>query len=86
MTTMTLRGIDDLLADTLKEQARQKGVSLNTLALQLIRKAVGLDKPKRVNLYDDLDSLAGTWCAENEAEFQNATSSLSSIDKDLWNQ
>jgi hypothetical protein len=85
MTTMTLRGIDDLLADTLKEQARQKGVSLNTLTLQLIRKAVGLEKPKRVVRYDDLDSLAGTWSAENEAEFQTATSSLSSIDKDLWN-
>jgi hypothetical protein len=84
MTTMTLRGIDDVLAETLKEQARQKGVSLNTLALQLIRKAAGLDKPKRLTLYNDLDSLAGTWSAESEAEFHAVTSSLSSIDKDLW--
>jgi hypothetical protein len=84
MTTMTLRGIDDVLAETLKEQARQKGVSLNTLALQLIRKAAGLDKPKRLILYNDLNSLAGTWSAENEAEFNTVTSSLSSIDKDLW--
>ena len=84
MTTMTLRGIDDVLAETLKEQARQKGVSLNTLALQLIRKAAGLDKPKRLTLYNDLDSLAGGWSAESEAEFHAVTSSLSSIDKDLW--
>ena len=36
MTTMTLRGIDENLAQTLKEMARNQGLSLNALALRLI--------------------------------------------------
>ena len=44
MTTMTLRGIDDTLAQTLKELARDQGVRLNALALRLIREATGIDK------------------------------------------
>ena len=47
MTTMTLRGIDDSLANSLKELARQEGISLNALVLRLIREATGLDKRKR---------------------------------------
>ena len=42
MTTMTLRGIDEPLAQALKDLARNQGVSLNTLALRLIREATGV--------------------------------------------
>lgn len=84
MTTMTLRGIDETLAQTLKELARNQGVSLNTLALRLIREATGVDKRKRTLLHHDLDTLAGTWSAEDEVAFQIATRSLDVIDEDIW--
>ncbi len=84
MTTMTLRGIDEALAQTLKEQSSREGVSLNTLALQLLRKATGLDKPKRVVMHHDLDRLAGTWSAEDAASFAATTASLATIDENLW--
>ena len=60
MTTMTLRGIDDNLATSLKEMAKQEGLSLNALALRLMREAAGIDKRKRSAAHHDLDSLAGT--------------------------
>ena len=84
MTTMTLRGIDENLAQTLKEMARNQGLSLNALALRLIREATGLDKRKRTLVHHDLDKLAGTWSAEDEAVFQTATRSLETIDEDMW--
>lgn len=84
MTTMTLRGIDETLAQTLKELARNQGVSLNTLALRLIREATGVDKRKRTVEHHDLDSLAGTWCAEDEAAFQIATRSFEVVDEEMW--
>ena len=84
MTTMTLRGIDDNLASSLKEMARQEGISLNALALRLMREAAGLDKRKRSAVYHDLDNLAGTWCAEEEAVFIKATQGLEAVDEDLW--
>jgi len=84
MTTMTLRGIDDSLANSLKEQARQEGVSLNALVLRLIREATGIDKRKRTTIYHDLDALAGTWTAEDEAAFTTAIQPLEAVDPDLW--
>lgn len=84
MTTMTLRGIDDSLSQTLKELARNQGVSLNTLALRLIREATGVDKRKRTILHHDLDSLAGTWSEDDELAFRNATRSFEAIDDDMW--
>ena len=84
MTTMTLRGIDENLASSLKEMARQEGISLNALALRLIREASGIDKRKRTAVYHDLDILAGTWCAEDEAAFTTATQGFEVVDEDLW--
>jgi hypothetical protein len=84
MTTMTVRGIDEPLAHSLKELARVQGVSLNTLALRLIREATGIDKRKRTIVHHDLDSLAGTWSEEDEDAFQAATRSLETIDEEMW--
>lgn len=84
MTTMTLRGIDDTLAQALKELARSQGVSLNALALRLIREATGVDKRKRTQVHHDLDAFAGTWGKEDEETFLNATRSLETIDEEMW--
>jgi hypothetical protein len=84
MTTMTLRGIDEPLAQTLKELAHNQGVSLNTLTLRLIREATGVDKRKRTLVHHDIDTLAGTWSKEDEVEFQVATRSLEAIDDEIW--
>ena len=84
MTTMTLRGIDDTLATSLKELARNEGISLNALVLRIIREAAGVEKRKRSVLHHDLDSLAGTWSAEDEAAFLSATGTLEAVDEELW--
>ena len=84
MTTMTLRGIDETLSRYLKELARQEGISLNALVLRLVRSAAGIDKKTRTALHHDLDNLAGTWSAEDEAAFRSAVQPLESIDKELW--
>lgn len=84
MTTMTLRGIDDSLSQTLKDLARDQGVSMNTLALRLIREATGVDKRKRTILHHDLDCLAGTWSEADELAFTAATRSFEVVDEDMW--
>lgn len=84
MTSMTLRGIDEPLAQTLKELARNQGISLNALALRLIREATGIDKRKRTVVHFDLDTLAGTWCKEDEEAFLAATRPLETVDNEMW--
>lgn len=84
MTTMTIRGIDDTLAQTLKKLARSQGMSINALTLRLIREATGVDKKKRTTVHHDLDSLAGTWSQYDEHEFRLATEEFNHIDAEIW--
>jgi len=84
MRTMTLRGIDEKTAEALKEKARSEGTSVNAVTLRLLRESLGLEKRKRSVRYSDLDHLAGTWTAEEEAEFERNTSAFEKVDEGMW--
>lgn len=84
MTTMTLRGIDETVAGALKEKARREDTSVNAVMLRILKESLGIEKKKRGATYDDLDHLAGTWSAEDAAEFENATAVFEKVDEDLW--
>jgi plasmid stability protein len=84
MTTMTLRGIDDTISGALKEKARREDTSVNTVMLRILKEGLGLEKKKRNVVYDDLDHLAGTWSAEDAAEFEKATAVFEKVDEDMW--
>ena len=84
MTTMTLRGIDDAISGALKEKARREDTSVNTVTLRILKEALGIEKKKRIVIYDDLDHLAGTWSSNDLAEFESATSAFEKVDDDIW--
>lgn len=84
MTTMTLRGIDETISAVLKEKARREDTSVNTVMLRILREGLGIEKRKRNVVYDDLDHLAGTWSAEDAAEFERATAVFEKVDEDMW--
>jgi hypothetical protein len=84
MATMTLRGVDDAMAKTLKESAEKEGLSMNAFILRVLRNALKLGKKRRGEEHHDLDALAGTWSAEDAAEFQNLTAPFESVDEALW--
>ncbi|MBI2354136.1 MAG: hypothetical protein HYV06_03745 [Deltaproteobacteria bacterium] len=84
MTTMTLRGIDETIAAVLKEKARREDTSVNTVMLRILKEGLGIEKKKRNVVYDDLDHLAGTWSAEDAAEFERATAVFEKVDEDMW--
>ncbi len=87
MKTISLRGVNDEVAKKLKEEAEQRGTSVNTLILQLIRAGIGLKAPAvRRHEYHDLDPLAGTWAEEDAAEFMRAVSDFERVDKELWGE
>ena len=84
MSTMTLRGIDEKTAAALKDKARHEGTSVNAVALRLLRQTLGLEKPRRNAIHNDLDHLAGSWSATDAADFSNATAPFEAIDENLW--
>lgn len=85
MKTITLRKIDDQLAELVKQKARQEQKSVNQLLLDTIKNSLGLSSEKRFTAeFHDLDHLFGQW---SEAEFTAIEDKISKerqIDQDLW--
>ncbi|HBA87406.1 MAG TPA: hypothetical protein DCZ75_05260 [Geobacter sp.] len=84
MATMTLLGIDDAISGALEEKARREDTSVNTVMLRILKESLGMEKKKRIVIYDDLDHLAGTWSSSDLTEFENATSAFEKVDEDMW--
>ena len=84
MTTMTIRGLDDLTVKALKEKAKKECSSINTALIKLVQENLGIKNKKRTVVYNDLDHLAVTWSDKDCKEFLQATADFEKIDKDLW--
>jgi hypothetical protein len=81
---MTIRGLDEPTIKALKEKAKQEGASINATLLKLLKEELGLKKKKRNVIYNDLDSLAGTWSDKEYKEFQRAIKDFEAIDETMW--
>jgi len=84
LSTMTIRGLDDLTIKALKEKAKQEGTSVNAALVKLLQEEMGLKKKKRTVIYNDLDHLAGTWSDKDYKEFQKRIKDFEKIDETMW--
>jgi hypothetical protein len=85
MRQLTIRGFDEHLEKRLRDLARDRGISLNRAALELMRRGAGpseREQPETVG--DSLDRFIGVWSAEDEVELLRAVQSLEKIDPGLW--
>ena len=85
MKSMTLRGIDPLLADKLAQAARRSGKSMNRLVLEAVKHQFGLtDKQKRKTEHADLDHLFGKWSEDDFQRIQGKIDRERQIDPEIW--
>jgi hypothetical protein len=47
MKAITIRGVDDAMSERLRCAAKEAGKSVNQLLVEMIRREMGLEKPKR---------------------------------------
>ena len=83
MPNFSLRGLDEKVNQTLKNEAARAGISVNALILDYIYKGIGVDPTRRVT-HHDLDRLAGTWTDADSDEFFAATRDFETIDEEFW--
>ena len=76
----TIRSVPPALDRVLREQARRRKQSLNTVALEALRRGVGLEAPEPV--FDDLDDCIGTW--QDDPDFNAALKRQDVVDRKLW--
>ena len=86
MKQLTIRGFDEWLERCLRELARERRISLNRAALELMRRGAG--RPDRFDSTDrvgaSLDRFIGVWSDEDEAELREALEPLEQVDPELW--
>lgn len=82
MKTLTIRNVPKRLADALDRERRRKDASLNSTVLELLGRSLGADGhgPRR----NGLATLAGTWSADEQREFEAAVAPFEKIDDDMW--
>lgn len=85
MKTITVRGIDDVLGDKLKQMAHEKNMSINQFIIDALKRQAGLTKEKQFTVvHDDLDHLFGRWSQEEFEAIQGKIDSERVIDPELW--
>jgi hypothetical protein len=81
---LTIRFDDEELASAIQQQARETDRSVNQVAVDLLRRAVGLPRTRRVRIGDQLDAFAGDMSEEEAEEVLAAVSCFEQIDDEFW--
>ena len=77
-TQITLRNVDPELSRRLRAISAERGESLNSIVLRLLKDAVGLDARRdRLRRY-------ATWTADDLSEFTDALRAQRVVDERYW--
>jgi len=82
MTQVTIRRVEEAWVKKAKEEARVKGVSMNTVLVDALKRGLAVEecKPVRKN---NLDRYAGD--SDFGPEWDRHLETLNQIDEELWN-
>ena len=83
MKSISVHKIDDETELALVERAREEGVSLNVCIKNILRDALGTGG-KKLSHRRDFAEFCGSWSETQASEFDDAVSTFSEIDDDLW--
>jgi len=85
MKTITVRGIDSILSEKLKQVAKKEGRSINQVVIDTMQQRFGIKKEKKYTMvYHDLDHIFGKWSTEEFERIQGKIDKERKIDKELW--
>jgi plasmid stability protein len=76
----TIRNVPGTLDEALRRAARERGKSLNDIAIEALARGAGVTGDRRPQR--DLSDVAGTW--RNDPAFDSALAAQDSIDEDIW--
>lgn len=76
----TIRNVPVTLDDALRRDARERGKSLNEVAIEALARGAGITGDR--NRQRDLGDIAGTW--RNDAAFNGALAAQDAVDEEMW--
>lgn len=81
---VTLRNLPPALERQLVATAKARGWSLSRTVIRLLEERLAGGTPARKPGKDPIDALAGTWSAEEAAEFDRAIAWTRVPDPEMW--
>jgi plasmid stability protein len=84
MKSITIHGLDEQLARTIRSLADREGLSLNKTIKKVLRSALGLDDQGKATRREQFTDLFGTWTKQDFEEFQENTADFSQVDPSDW--
>lgn len=82
MASITLHKLDPELEKRLRSEAKNLNLSLSRTAQKILKESLCPEGHARKK--NDFSDLAGTWTAEEAAEFEKNTKEFSIIDEEMW--
>jgi hypothetical protein len=79
-----LRCVDQKMMIRLKQEAKNRNMSVNKLILVLLKGTLGLSHEQTKIVHHDLDKFAGTWSKQEAKKFLKSIEYFEKIDEDLW--
>jgi plasmid stability protein len=76
----TIRNVPDALDEALRRAARERGKSLNEVAIEALARGAGVSG-ERIKRHD-LTGIAGTW--REDPAFDSALAAQDVIDEEMW--
>jgi hypothetical protein len=76
----TIRNVPGTLDEALRRAARERGKSLNEVAIEALARGAGVTGDR--SRQRDLGDVAGTW--RNDPAFDSALAAQDSIDEEIW--
>ena len=84
MKSITIHGVDDLLAKMIKDRARADGLSINKTVKLLLEQALGIELKSTETNKEQFKEFCGLWTKDDLEEFEETTADMSKIDEDEW--
>ncbi len=83
--TINMATFDAATQQWIEDKARRTSTSVEAVVERLIQRGITVEQQAaRTQRFYDLDAVAGTWSAEDEATFQAAVADFDQIDPALW--
>ena len=76
----TIRNVPDTLDEALRRAARERGKSLNEIAIEALARGAGISGER--SRQRDLGDIAGTW--RKDPAFDNALAAQDTVDEEMW--
>ena len=76
----TIRNVPEILDEALRRAARERGKSLNEVAIEALARGAGITQNR--SRQRDVGDIAGTW--HKDAAFDSALAAQDTIDEEMW--